>query len=552
MPRVSDELRYSVRNVTADRLLEQLGCKERLASWEEFAATAQRALQNIKGLDSLPLAIQKQMQKVHLFASETTSQPASGQERYLLGQFDCLCVPARADYNASFMPIAPTAGAAAAGDPLKAAAAVEAGQGGTPDCDGASGFRGWFWVVHSAAPNIGESEEADDFGAYSEQVPAAPAAPSGAQGPAGAPGSPRGSPDSPTDANQPQRRLHEDRYVADMARLWRASLIAMGRLEVGEAIVFPFGMGAFLRHLGQNDSRYNDPRAMRKLRRRVADELMNAIVDLCCGGAAPASRAAQRAAAKVQPPVKAVAAKARPGPAHVHLCLVCANAESVENHNCFVEAAASAFRVCQGLSEVLRLRRNVDTLQLAHDLIGQDGGGERSLKVGILNGANRELVGNHWFEDGARFAIDENLHRRSASLARAALLLNFDTEPRRRRPMQLAENVRFFGGSVMPLGGLPAAGTRGGCCKRRSNREGTSGQSKAKAKANLGKCTKGHELKPWKATGGWCNRCKREVKPGEQVMDCRPCDYFVCSACTSQQDLPAATAGAAAPGRPPP
>eukprot|EP00419_Tripos_fusus_P062755 CAMPEP_0172907818 /NCGR_PEP_ID=MMETSP1075-20121228/179587_1 /TAXON_ID=2916 /ORGANISM="Ceratium fusus, Strain PA161109" /LENGTH=62 /DNA_ID=CAMNT_0013765497 /DNA_START=44 /DNA_END=228 /DNA_ORIENTATION=- len=61
------------------------------------------------------------------------------------------------------------------------------------------------------------------------------------------------------------------------------------------------------------------------------------------------------------------------------------------------------------------------------------------MKVGLLNGANRELIGNHWFEDGARFAIDENLHRRSASLARAALLLNMGTAARHRRPTQLEE-----------------------------------------------------------------------------------------------------------------
>ena len=36
-----------------------------------------------------------------------------------------------------------------------------------PDCDGAEGFAGWFWVVHAAAPNIGESSNADDFPAYS-------------------------------------------------------------------------------------------------------------------------------------------------------------------------------------------------------------------------------------------------------------------------------------------------------------------------------------------------------------------------------------------------
>lgn len=556
MPRVSDDLRYSVRDITAGRMLEQLGSKERLDSWQNFALNAHRVLQIVhKDCKSLPMGVQKQMQKVHLFASEIAKPPAKaeeqreGQGQYLLGQFDCLCVPARADYNSSFMPMAPLAGAGATNDPLKGAAALEAGMAGVPDCDGASGFGGWFWVVHSAAPNIGESEEADDFGAYSEQVVDEPSPPSPA-GPSPAGPSPTNAVGSPT-SSPPQRRLREDLYVSDMARLWRCALAAMGRLEVDEAILFPFGMGAFLRHLGQNDSRYNDPVAMRKLRRRIADELMKAIVDLCIGGPTAAGKSAPKAAAPPKAPPKgakaassAGAAGVPRGPVHVHLCLVVANAESVENHNSFVEAAAEASRSCRGLQDVLRLRRNVDTLQLAHDLVAQGEGAEKSLKVAILNGANRELVGNHWFEDGARFAIDENLHRRSASLARAALLLNFDTEARPRRPTQLSDNVRFFGGTVAKLAGpgiVPAgaagAPAKGGglfsCCKRRAPDDARP-QAAQPAKAKPGKCTKGHKLKPWVATGGWCNGCQREVKAGEQVMDCRPCDYFLCQECHPQ------------------
>merc|ERR1712008_407453 len=142
------------------------------------------------------------------------------------------------------------------------------------------------------------------------------------------------------------------------------------------------------------------------------------------------------------------------GPPIVNLCLVCMNAESIDNHNAFVEAAAHMAKGSNGLAQILRIRKNVDCLQLAHDLSA----GASTMKVGLLNGANRELCGNHWFGDGARFAIDENLHRRSASLARAALLLNLDTEARPRGPNQLADTVRLFGGIVVPwtqLTGLP-------------------------------------------------------------------------------------------------
>eukprot|EP00434_Breviolum_minutum_P022648 symbB.v1.2.019985.t1/scaffold1654.1/size107508/10 len=151
--------------------------------------------------------------------------------------------------------------------------------------------------------------------------------------------------------------------------------------------------------------------------------------------------------------------RSRSRPHRVHLCLVCVNPESIDNHNCFVEAAASKVQSCPELKEVLHLRRNVDALQLAHEL----GTSAKPLKVALLNGANRKLC-------GARYAIDENLHRRSvtafdvgvcrscgyeartkASLSRASLLVNFDTEPRARKPTQLEENVRFFGGSIVDL-----------------------------------------------------------------------------------------------------
>jgi len=394
----------------------------------------------------------------------------------------------------------------------------------------------------------------------------------------------------------------------------------MGKLEVEEAIVFPFGMGAFLRHLGQNDSRYNDPQAMRKLRRRLADELMRAIVDLCLGtggtsasGAKAGTPVVAKAGAVIAGGTSAAKAEAAPakagatpakagktttrseakntaarrslGPKRVHLCLVCANPESVENHNCFVEAAAESVRKSPGLTDVLRLRRNVDTLQLAHDLLSQDSGtpplDNERLRVAILNGANRELCGNHWFEDGARFAIDENLHRRSASLARASLLLNLDTQAKTRRPKQLADNVLFFEGKVVPmktlLAGLPGISLPGqsdagkgdkakggggglfGCCKRRTDapadrssgtaKSSTKDAAKATAKAKSDKCPEGHQLKVWSSNEeGKCDGCQKHIQKNERVMDCRQCNYYLCEKCLPPPKDAAAPPGAVAPG----
>jgi len=175
-------------------------------------------------------------------------------------------------------------------------------------------------------------------------------------------------------------------------------------------------MGAFLRCLGECDSRYDQPAMMRRLRRRVADEFASAVAELCLGST-PAA------------------------PCRIHLCLLCTSAESIQNHNCFIEAAAEKAKTTPGIRNVLQLRRNVDSLQLAQELASST---KQTLKVGLLNGANRKLFGNHWFQSGARQAIDENLHRRSSSMARAALMLNFDTQPRPRTDTELLTTLSFY------------------------------------------------------------------------------------------------------------
>merc|ERR1719210_840144 len=38
-------------------------------------------------------------------------------------------------------------------------------------------------------------------------------------------------------------------------------------------------------------------------------------------------------------------------------------------------------------------------------------------------------------------------------------------------------------------------------------------------------------LQPWTAQAGTCDGCRRGVMRGERVMDCRPCNYYLCEAC---------------------
>jgi hypothetical protein len=415
------------------------------------------------------------------------------QETYLLGQFDCVAVIARAEYDSSFSPLphkrisikkgqVQASGPVVTAVPIAGSAHHEESHGtdsndltaveptllphtateedpttskvstimlsDNHDCDGQDGLASWIWVVHAAAPNIGENANADDFYAYSKEE-----APPTVQSTVG--GSHGGhNPHQPCwKPGRSHRRLDEELYLSHVSRLWKNALMAMGRLGVDDGIMFPFGMGAFLRHLGLNDDRYNDAHTMRSLRRKVADKFVEAVVEVCLGVSTPAadSMEVDKGGKKTKPPPKKQSSKSNvKGPARVHLCLVVSNPESVDNHNSFVEAAAD-IAVARGvtkLKDVLLIRRNVDSLQLAHQISASQWQKTGTPKVAILNGACRKLVGNHWFQHGARFAIDENLHRRSASLARAALLLNLNTEPVARKPLHLASTVIRWGGQV--------------------------------------------------------------------------------------------------------
>ena len=44
-------------------------------------------------------------------------------------------------------------------------------------------------------------------------------------------------------------------------------------------------------------------------------------------------------------------------------------------------------------------------------------------------------------------------------------------------------------------------------------------------------CPQGHMLTLWRAGPGQCDQCFRKVQRGEHVMDCRACEFFLCSEC---------------------
>lgn len=57
-----------------------------------------------------------------------------------------------------------------------------------------------------------------------------------------------------------------------------------------------------------------------------------------------------------------------------------------------------------------------------------------------------------------------------------------------------------------------------------------SSSSSSTAAAKVPACPSGHILQPWAATpGGWCDGCGKTICAGEMVMDCRKCNYLLCS-----------------------
>mmetsp|Transcript_27172 Transcript_27172/g.75956 ORF Transcript_27172/g.75956 Transcript_27172/m.75956 type:complete len:465 (-) Transcript_27172:709-2103(-) len=66
-------------------------------------------------------------------------------------------------------------------------------------------------------------------------------------------------------------------------------------------------------------------------------------------------------------------------------------------------------------------------------------------------------------------------------------------------------------------------------------------------------CLRGHPLRPCAALAGSCNGCRKLVLDGEQVMDCRACNFYLCGMClpVAVQDPPLFRGGRRAEAVPP-
>ena len=72
-------------------------------------------------------------------------------------------------------------------------------------------------------------------------------------------------------------------------------------------------------------------------------------------------------------------------------------------------------------------------------------------KIAVLNGGNKWMVGNHWFGNRARSAIDENIVRRSPRMGAVAFVLNHGKLKSVNSPLTLEADVKLYGGKVQLL-----------------------------------------------------------------------------------------------------
>lgn len=397
-PDISDDLRYGIRDLTIRRVLGMLGYTVGSKDQRKMTSIYEQEgedLMEMKGL-RLPKIVTDLLSKVTYFCGEKYIEQMTIPEMILtrnrdpealLQRFDVVAMPTMAEYDKDWKPLV---------DPRTKRNIAFFGENPAQPIGG----HGWFWILHAAAINAGETDHAEDFDEYSK----------------------------PAESGS-GRWLDEEHYLLDMYALWLNAIRAAMHLGLKDFIAFPFGMGAFLRNLHKLDDRYGDDNMMRRLRKGIAAGLYNAMVQ--------ASKEAGAAAASLV----------------VHVCLFDLDPESRVNHNVFIEAAAEKVKEVPALANLVKFHRNIDCLHLANLLATrapQPGDTDQTpRKVGMLNGANNKLLGNHWFSSGARRAIDENFHRRSGAMCVAGLLLNQATKAAKRGYLELKDNVAIQGGTIV-------------------------------------------------------------------------------------------------------
>jgi hypothetical protein len=187
--------------------------------------------------------------------------------------------------------------------------------------------------------------------------------------------------------------LDETKFLQGTGEIAESLLTASQKFGLNDVVFFPIGMGAFLRNLPSADAAYQDPAKMRSLRNGMAKQV----------------------AAKMENQLRSSPNLV------IHLALPTGPSdEAKENYNAFIQAVSE---IDPAIRQRVIVYPNADATEIAQAIANQKG----DYSVGLINGANKNLLGNHWFEDGALTAIDENIHRRSQISAFACLFCNGTT-----------------------------------------------------------------------------------------------------------------------------
>ena len=209
-----------------------------------------------------------------------------------------------------------------------------------------------------------------------------------------------------------ERQFETPKYLHHYRKMMENVFNAVHFLEIQHLILHPFGMGAFIRNLHnwvdgdwqESDQRKEDLRL----------SMVTAMVEALNTNA--------------------------PRPFLCHMCYP-VNGESRENRN-NEQAIGDAMT---GHNNII-LQPGVDALALANHIASM------GFSVGMLNSANANRIGNHWDQNGAESAIDENIHRRSHMLCLTSALLNVNDKTLQqnvnRNDKTLQQNVIHYGGTV--------------------------------------------------------------------------------------------------------
>jgi len=330
-PKVTEKLRYFVRDETAEKITKEFKVGPNLAKTGKYVNDHP---------NYIPDSLKRDLAKVRLFVGDKKKYQSDSRQQ-LLGRFDVLATPCKMDYDSNW--------------------------------NKSDQKKREFYLHHAAALNIGDEKNPIDFKEYSKNGV-----------------------------------LDEKKYIQDMGKIVSNILKAQKESGIKQSVWNPFGMGAFLKHLGNWDKSY-DLKKLKDLKIKLAEQFLENASNF--------------------------------KDMKIHIAL-----PDGDNLIAFERALQNLKK--KNKTPLVKIHVNVDATELAQTLANQSRDG---LKVSLVNAANRNLIGNHWSQDKAFHAIDENIHRRSSLAASCALLINSGTLLKQRNPNDMQERVGKLGGQVVEL-----------------------------------------------------------------------------------------------------